>query len=138
MTLDEIRYSRTELTALCDYLQTVKPARFNYRHFVGENTAGEETFCPLGLAAQHTRWNDMGLQIQGISVVDNETGSTGTDAAMRIFGLDEMEAKYLFFPDCSESFSGLGQSPDGDATLSRVIEHVRRFIDQHRKDGQAS
>jgi hypothetical protein len=129
--------SNKRLLKLADFLEKLKPARFDYGEWVGKTWQGGldlscgTTACALGWAAAMPEFRRLGLRLiaydpehpeGGGTVRDIETGAEDQDAAVRVFGLDSLGACELFLPGPGGDF------PKADATPKQVAKHIRRFV----------
>jgi hypothetical protein len=136
--------NKRRLLKLADFLETkVPPTRFNFNRWVGYDWKGADDIscgtsaCALGWATQMPEFRKLGLRLvlteENIGGVQLSKGRGGRRpraagplsmrAAMRLFGLTNKQAEYLFVPHISEG------GPGAEATPVVVANHIRRFVE---------
>jgi hypothetical protein len=131
---------RKRLLVLADFLKTVPKKRFDFKHWVGLDWAGDPkltcgtTACALGWATtipmfkrlgmylgKAENYVEVGICLKGIGVDEDHFEEIG----MKIFGLRNEEMHLLFVP---RMMGGNESSLGSDATAKDVARHIRKFV----------
>lgn len=132
-----------ELLELANHVEKLPSGRFNFNTWVGKDWKGLSdlscgtTACILGWAA--VLMPELGMQL--IQVGKNKVAAVvlkgerlhddyrchgqSLETAMTVFGLDELQASFLFTPD--HEYNGMDGLHE-EATPQEAAEHVRRFV----------
>lgn len=145
------RISNWRLGKLATQLFTVKPARFDFVRWVGDDWRGAPdlscgtTGCAVGHATTIPAFQKAGLRLSYSPIGKNHypcfNGLSHFEAVKSFFGISHSQALYLFHPagvpdaiTAPEArglpgFSGLGR----DATPKKVARRIREFIKWRRQ-----
>lgn len=130
------------LLALAKRLDTVPEEKFDYSCWISSKTNPDlihgckTTACALGWACTMPQFQKLGLVFERRTRDECysptlSSGAVGSCAAQELFGLDEDEVMYLFYPYCSrpDEYDELlpKMGPRSEATPKQVAEHFRAF-----------
>jgi hypothetical protein len=131
--------SNRRLLALAAFLRTVPRKRFDYGRWVGSDWKGAQdlscgtTACALGWAATMPQFRRLGLILRdgekfgdGFYVgLKSDPQAYSGEAAMQVFGLDDVEVDKIFFPrDVIEE----------TATPKQVAKKIERYVKNRGND----
>lgn len=130
------------LLVLAEFLEKLPPERFDYGTWVGRNWAGAKDLscgtraCALGWATTIPEFQEAGLCLirdaYGDGVVRFNRGEpnryqSSLDAGAAMFGLNEDESAFLFYP--GEVLDDEDEPAPSDlASPSEVAAHIRKFV----------
>jgi hypothetical protein len=144
LTKQQVRVFKARLLKLADFLQTVKPSRFDMGSWVGEDWKGDLTLscgtsaCALGWATTIPSFRRLGLYLKrtgpdawwpggNIALRDPRTGRTtcdGEKVAAKVFGLDRYEVWDLFMGE--------------QMTPRKKSQQIRKLVKELGADGIAA
>ena len=145
-----MRVGNLRLRKLADFLDKVPEYEFDYStwskgnlfKYWGEGyinafmkrkiTTCGTTACALGWAATMPYFNRLGLSptVTGTPMCSDKSGTVRIgpfESAVKIFGLDFMEARFLFSPDADHDGR---HSPRARASAKEVANHIRKFVEE--------
>jgi hypothetical protein len=144
-TKRQIETGNKRLLMLATKLGRVKPERFDYSRWVGEDWEGNDdlscgtTACALGWATTMPQFRKLGLKMYffgenrgGFVKLYPKGGNLGAtdsfEAGARVFYLTKDESHRLFSPDYGEK----------DATPKQVAKKIREFVKDRRASVKAN